>query len=257
MRLNRLWMMLVVLLGVAPTLCLGADGVHGTADAVTAPAGFFLPPTVPLEAEALCLECKGAGVVASVLKQKDERSVTKTRRAHQTQLATVSEFKVPCKVCKGRKRYVRKLTLQERVDLYHKWRGAYEVEQTMAQRHPVGAAYLEKTVADMLSPEEFAKLAASYPIVCKKCVGFTAIPCKRCESLGFTEQVDDVTGEKVREVCTTCDGHGEKRCKSCNETGLAKLCKRCKGLGVMRRPATKRKPATIERCPSCDGMCRR
>lgn len=257
MLLNRLFFLFFTLFCVAPIVCLGAEGAEFASDAATPPAGVYLPPTVPQEAEAICLDCKGAGTVASVFKRKDERSVTKTRRAHQTQLATVSEFKVPCKVCKGRKRYVRKLTLQERVDWYRKQRGAYETEQTMAQRYPVGAAYAEKAVAEGLSPEEFAKLAASYPVVCKKCVGFAAIPCNRCESFGFTEQLDEVTEETVREVCTTCDGRGEKRCKSCDETGLAKLCKRCKGLGVMRKAATKRKPATIERCPSCDGMCRR
>lgn len=250
---------LLLLLLTCSALCSGLFAETQSADL---PKGFFPPPeALPQTAERSCLVCNGKGIVESELFNKDNRSINRTRRSHQTQLAKPEHFMVPCKACKGRKTCVRKLTLQERVEAYRQQRATYENAHTLERHQPIGAAYLEKAVADALDPETFATLAARYPAACKKCYGFGVQSCSRCDSLGFTrkEKVLPETGEKVeeQEPCTACDGTGEKACKTCERTGLARLCKRCNGLGVVQRAATKRKPGGIERCASCDGMCRR
>lgn len=167
---------------------------------------------------------------------------------------------VPCEACKGRKIYLRKLTLKERVELSQIQRGKYEREQTIARHVPIGAAYADKNYWDALDPEAFATLAAQYPAACKKCYGFGAQPCTHCDSKGFQmkkERPSDGEAELVTEICSTCNGSGGRICKTCNATGLLRPCRRCNGCGVMHKAATKKRPAVTERCSSCSGMGRR
>jgi hypothetical protein len=165
------WSVLVCILGqMCATLCAMTPQII--------PA-----PTPPVRAEMQCTECNEEGMVVSKLKRGDNRVINKTGRAIVSKDKTL--FYVPCKVCKGERKYVRELTLAERVELYLKARERYEQEQLVARRKPVGNVYAAADALDALDPETFAALAAKHPVKCKKCYGFAKIPCKRCKRSGY------------------------------------------------------------------------
>ena len=222
----------------------------------------YPPPAPPPEvAEAICLQCKGTGQVRSRFQNKATPAPQKQTSRYQTRLDKSKDFMVPCNECKGQKRYLRKLTLKERLERFHACRRQYDLEHAKLCHLPFGQAYVALGQLDALDPETFARLAAQFPGLCETCHGFAALPCERCDSFGRIEKAnqdqDDVLPDVRIEVCTTCDGKGEKPCKRCDGSGLLKRCRRCKGTGITRKAATKKRPETLERCRSCEGMCRR
>lgn len=230
---------------------------------VTEALKIYPPPALsPLEGVATCLECEGKGVVRSRLQKLDKRKSMRSeyRQKDQNKLAETPILMVKCPNCKGEKRGMRRLTLQERINFYLRIRNQYEAEQTALRRIPFGAAYVDEAFLQ-LDPETFATHAARFPAKCEKCYGFGELPCARCDSVGMVTKLEkDTDGfeeKEVKVVCASCSGVGVRPCKTCDRSGLQKSCRRCKGTGVQRKPATKKRSMTVERCASCDGTCRR
>ncbi|MBQ9694005.1 MAG: hypothetical protein IJV69_04540 [Kiritimatiellae bacterium] len=256
-------LVLLLLLTVSLPLFAQKDLLTAPRDVTELPEvvrdALFLPPqAIPEKGEATCLKCKGVGQIQSALQSKDERFSKSKKRKHQTQLDVTPDFLIPCPVCKGQKRIVRTLTLQERIDRFLSVRNAYDLEHATAHHVPFGSGYIHKSLLEQLSPESYATLAAQFPAACQKCLGFSLIPCNRCKSTGKREKVNANAPDSIEEEqCTSCNGSGGRLCQTCNGSGLLKPCRRCKGLGITQEKATKKHPSQTIRCRSCDGMGRR
>lgn len=247
-------------------LCyLGWGGLHAESSdrvgeemgATALSARIFAFPKTPTHGERPCLFCNEKGMTQSEI---DPSIAHKKRRAKHKQIHDPKALMVKCKICKGTKKVYRKLYLDERVELYLKQRAEFDKCHQTAYRKRVGSAYADAEVVDALMPEEFAKLAARYPAVCKKCYGFAMTLCSTCDGVGRVRQKEeDAAGETIYKmvICSTCDGDGGKPCKVCDASGLLRQCKRCNGLGVVEQRARRDTPAFLERCKSCLGMGRR
>lgn len=239
------------------------------------------PPVVPERGPAVCLRCHGTG------------KLTKEKSGIQWEGSALKSFQVTCLTCNGAGKLVRAYTPAERLELQERRLTQTANEQLSEGNLPVGAAYLPAAEADALSPEAYAAIAREHPLLCDKCFGLGYACCKKCDGTG---KKDAAKEQKKREreaererrktkgrvahastgshphagddafasaqqgdslFCEICLGKGRTPCPTCDGTGLLEICKKCNGTGVERKPARKKKPASVERCRRCKGNGRR
>lgn len=239
------------------------------------------PPVVPERGPAVCLRCHGTG------------KLTKEKSGIQWEGSALKSFQVTCLTCNGSGKLVRTYTPAERLELQERRLTRTANEQLSEGNLPVGAAYLPAAEANALSPEAYAAIAREHPLLCDKCFGLGYACCKKCDGTGKKDaekerkrREREAEREKRRSkgrvihtatashphagedtfaaaqrgetlACETCLGKGRTPCTACDATGLLEICNKCKGIGVERKPARNKRPATVERCRSCKGNGRR
>ena len=204
------------------------------------------PPTgLPTTKVDVCRMCKGSG--------------TAEREARGVRIVKGLTLQMPCPACKGKGMCPRLLNAAEKLDFWRTRHQAYVHAQLAAGLVPIASAYADRAELAALSPEDYARLAHTYPATCKSCQGLKFTLCRRCKGEGQTAPKRPKPGEAVvfATPCDACKGTGEEFCRACKGEGLRPLCSRCSGTGVVDgRPKKGEEPFT-ERCRSCKGEGRR
>ncbi len=227
-----------------------------------ASSSFVPPPALPTSpALAPCKTCGGEG------KMWIDNPGIKTNRSYRyadedKRLSGAASLRaqVTCKECKGRKKLVRELSMDELRQMQQTARQGFDKECLQKGLIPVAGGYMTRAEADALAPEAYAALAHSHPKACTACLGLKREMCRKCKGEGvLLHREKDAKGreEIIEETCKTCTRRGSVPCRKCEGEGLLKLCKKCQGTGTQMTRATKKKPATLERCRSCKGEGRR
>ncbi len=230
--------------------------------ALRAESAFVAPPAlVTSPTLAPCKTCGGEG------KRWTDNPGIKTNTSYRyadenKRLSSASSLRaqVTCNDCKGKGKLHRELSAEERLRLQRTRRQQFDQACLQKGLVPVGGGYMPREAADALDPTAYAAQALAHPKPCTTCLGLTTEPCRKCKGEGVITSRDTYSNNRhdvVTETCASCYGRGTQPCRRCDGEGFAKLCKKCQGTGTQMSRATKKKPATLERCRSCKGEGRR
>ncbi len=223
----------------------------------------FVEPPAPIRSPALapCETCGGTG------KRWTDNPGIRTNSSYryadeEKRLSSAQSLRaqVTCNDCKGKGKLVRDLSAEERLQMQRAQRQKFDHACLQEGLIPVGAGYMTREAADALPPTDYATLAQTHPKTCSSCFGLKIESCRKCKGKGHIRERDTRSNrrdEMIEVPCPTCHSRGTQTCRKCDGEGYAKLCKKCQGTGTQMTRATKKKPATLERCRSCKGEGRR